>query len=106
MTRRSYGHGMTSPTPTTDQLLDLADAVATDGVAAHRPAVAEVVAWARERDLRPVLLDVLEDPVAPEAVHQRALGRLIVAICRTAAGDDQRPGDTVGPPPARVLAAA
>ena len=91
--------------PTTDALLDLADAVAADGVAAHRPAVAELVAWARRRDLRPVLLDVLEDPRTPDAVHQRALGRLIVAACR-AGDDDRRPGDPAGPPRVRELSAA
>jgi hypothetical protein len=107
MARRSYGEHMTSTLPTTDQLLDLAAAVADDGVAAHRPAVAEVVAWARRRSLRPVLLEVLEDPTVPDAVHQRALGRLIVAIFRAGGDDGQRPGDPVGPPSsARVLTAA
>jgi hypothetical protein len=96
---------MTS-TPTLDQLLDLGHAVAADGVAAHRPAVAGLVAWARQHQLRPVLLDVLEDPTAPEAVHQRALGRLIVAIARSAGGGDRRPGDLVEPPPPRQLTAA
>lgn len=83
MTQRPYGDPMTS-TPTLDQLLDLGDAVAADGVAAHRRAVAELVAWARSRHLRPVLLAVLDDPTVPDAVHQRALGRLIVAIARSA----------------------
>lgn len=98
---------MTSRTPTTDQLLDLADAVATDGIAAHRPAVAGVVACARERGLRPVLVEILEDPTAPEAVHQRALGRLIVALCAPSTqGGDRRPCDPPDPSPRRVLTAA
>jgi len=92
--------------PTLDQLLDLADAVAADGVAAHRPAVAELVDWARQRSLRPVLLEVLEDPAVPDAVHQRALGRLIVAVCRRADGDDRRAGDPAGPSSGRQLVAA
>jgi len=79
--------------PTLEALLDLADAVAADGVAAKRPAVDELVRWARVRGIRPVLLDVLEDPTAIEPVHQRALGRLIVAVCATGRDDDGRPGD-------------
>lgn len=98
---------MTSRTPALDQLLDLADAVAADGVAAHRPAVAEVVACARERRVRPVLVEILEDAAAPEAVHQRALGRLIVALCAPPSpGGDQRPCDPSDPPQRRVLTAA
>ena len=99
---------MTFRTPTLDQLLDLADAVAADGVAAHRPAVAELVAWARTRGVRPVLVEILEDPTTPDAVHQRALGRLIVAACSAGAGD-QRPCDPPPPPTAgagRELTAA
>jgi hypothetical protein len=98
---------MTSRTPALDRLLDLADAVAADGVAAHRPAVADVVACARERGVRPVLVEILEDPAAPEAVHQRALGRLIVALCAPASqGDDRRPCDPPDPSTRRVLTAA
>jgi len=92
--------------PTLDALLDLADAVAADGVAAHRPAVDRLVRWARARGIRPVLLDVLDDPRSIEPVHQRALGRLIVAVCAT--DDDGRPGDPVADHPRRagVLVAA
>jgi hypothetical protein len=98
---------MTSRTPALDQLLDLADAVAADGVAAHRPAVADVVACARGHGVRPVLVEILEDPSAPEAVHQRALGRLIVALCAPAPqGGDRRPCDPPDPARRRALAAA
>jgi len=70
---------------------DLAGRFGADGVAAHRPAVDRLVRWARARGIRPVLLDVLDDPRSIEPVHQRALGRLIVAVCAT--DDDGRPGD-------------
>jgi hypothetical protein len=97
---------MTPRTPSIDQLLDLAAAVAADGVAAHRPAVAEVVICAREQDLRPVLLEILEDPCAPEAVHQRAFGRLIVALCAPAPErSDRRPCDPPDPLRGRALVA-
>lgn len=85
--------------PALDDMLDLADAVAEDGVAAHRRAVDELVGWAKERGIRPVLVEVLEDPTVIDPVHQRALGHLIVAIFRWSGGDGRRSGE-------RQLAAA
>jgi hypothetical protein len=97
---------MTSSTPTMDQLLDLADAVAADGVAAHRQAVDDLVGWARARGLRPVLLEVLEDPAVPDAVHQRALGRLIVVAGALGEHERRSGGDADRGGPVRPLAAA
>ena len=72
---------------TTDHLLALGEAVARRGVAANRPAVDALVARARARGIRPVLVEILEDRAAPDVVHQRALGRLIVAVCSQAPAD-------------------
>ena len=86
----------------TDHLLALGEAVARRGVAANRPAVDVLVARARALGVRPVLVEILEDRTAPEPVHQRALGRLIVAVCAHPGG--RRPGDPA--PRRRHLTAA
>lgn len=74
--------------PTTQALIDLADAVVTAGFDAHRPAVTELAATARRLGVRPVLADIVVDLDAPRPVRERALGRLVVAMSATAARVD------------------
>lgn len=71
--------------PTTQALIDLADAVVTAGFDAHRPAVTELATTARRLGVRPVLAEIVADPTAPRPVRERALGRLIVALSAAAA---------------------
>lgn len=61
-------------------LRSLAHAVADDGIAAHEPAVAELVAAARSRGLCCTLVTVLAEPRAPSVARERALGRVIEAL--------------------------
>jgi hypothetical protein len=86
-----------------DHLLALGDAVARRGVAANRPAVDALVARARARGVGSVLVEILEDRAAPEVVHQRALGRLLVAM---AVDGQRRPGEGALPPRRRQRSAA
>ncbi|HSP02347.1 MAG TPA: hypothetical protein VLR27_02530 [Acidimicrobiales bacterium] len=74
--------------PTTEALIVLADAVVTAGFDANRPALDEVVASARQRGIRPVLADIVEDDSAPRPVRERALGRLLVALAAAPAPVD------------------
>lgn len=74
--------------PTTEALIVLADAVVTAGFDANRPALDEVVASARQRGIRPVLTDIVEDDSAPRPVRERALGRLLVALAAAPAPVD------------------
>lgn len=74
--------------PTTEALIVLADAVVTTGFDANRPALAEVVATARQRGIRPVLADIVDDASAPRPVRERALGRLLVALAAAPAPVD------------------
>lgn len=80
--------------PTTEALILLADAVVTTGFDANRPALDEVVATARQRGVRPVLADIVDDTSAPRPVRERALGRLLVALAAAPAPVDV-PASTV-----------
>ncbi len=66
--------------PTTDNTMDLAEAIVADGFAAHHAAVAELVARARRVGVCAVLTDVVADATAPRPVRERALGRVLVAL--------------------------
>lgn len=89
-----------------DHLLALGEAVARLGVAANRPAVDALVARARARGIRPVLVEILEDRTAPDVVQQRALGRLLVALAADADADDERrSGDRTSPRRSQLTAA-
>lgn len=71
--------------PATEALIVLAESVVADGFDAHRPAVADLVAAARDRGIRPILTGIVADTSAPRAVRERALGRLIVALAASTA---------------------
>lgn len=73
---------------TSAQLEQLAHAVVTEGLDAHRDDVADLVRTARSLALRPVLTDVLADEAAPRPVRERALGLLLVALATYAASPD------------------
>ena len=76
----SYVDPMTSRIPTTDALHGLAEAIVTDGFAAHHIALADVIAMARRAGVRPVLVDIVADDGSPVVARQRALGRLLLAL--------------------------
>lgn len=78
MIERPYGRPM-GPS-STDHLTALAEAVITEGFAAHRSSLADLVSRARQLGVCAVLTDVLADEAAPGPVRERALGRVIVAL--------------------------
>ena len=84
ITQASYGRSMTRLT-TTEALTTLAEDVVATGFDANRRRLAEVVSSARSQGIRPVLTDIVADATAPRPVRERALGRLIVALCAAAA---------------------
>ena len=87
MTPSPYGEDMS--TTTTAQ--ELAEAVAADGFAAHRAALAALFTNARRLGVTPILVDIAEDPSEARAVRERALGRVVVQYCRLVeAGDGDR----------------
>lgn len=78
MTKLAYVGDMTSP-------LELAEHIVTDGFDHHLPALAELLADARHRGVRAILVDIVADPAAPTVVRERALGRVVVAVTRVEA---------------------
>jgi len=71
---------MTTRIPTTADMIGLAEAIVTEGFDAHRIAIAELVTTARQRGVRPVLIDVVADEASPTVARLRALGRVITAL--------------------------
>ncbi|WP_436795307.1 hypothetical protein [Actinospongicola halichondriae] len=60
----------------------LAESVVEDGFAAHRAAVAALLAGARRRGVSETLVGIVGDPTAPRPVRERALGRLVFLYVR------------------------
>jgi hypothetical protein len=80
MTSRSYAFNMA---PTT--ALELAEHVVTDGFVVQNDALTALYRTARQNDVSDVLVTVASDDAAPRAVRERALGRIVVQLARTAA---------------------
>lgn len=64
--------------------LELAECIVADGFAARQDAVTTLHRAAVERNVNPVLIDVVADDAAPRPVRERALGRLVVQLSRAA----------------------
>ncbi len=58
----------------------LAEAIATDGIAAHEQCLAGLLAGARSAAVSPVLISVLADPREPAAARERAFGRIAMEL--------------------------
>ena len=64
--------------------LELAERIVADGFTARQDAVMTLNQAAAERNVNPVLIDVVGDDHAPRPVRERALGRLVVQLSRAA----------------------
>jgi hypothetical protein len=73
-----------TPAPATPALdsLELAEAVARDGVEAHLGAVCSLAMTARDLGVADVLVGIVVDEAAPAVARERAFGRLLVALAR------------------------
>lgn len=58
----------------------LAEAIATDGIAAHEQRLAAVLVGARSAAVSPVLISVLADSREPAAARERAFGRIAMKL--------------------------
>ncbi len=65
--------------------LELAEHIVADGFDARRDALSTLNQAATERDVNPVLIQVVSDDNEPRPVRERALGRLVVQLSRQAA---------------------
>ena len=65
--------------------LELAENIVADGFAARQDALSTLNEAATERDVNPVLIQVVSDDNEPRAARERALGRLVVQLSRRAA---------------------
>lgn len=65
--------------------LELAEHIVADGFAARQDALSTLNQAATERDVNPVLIQVVSDDNEPRAARERALGRLVVQLSRQAA---------------------
>lgn len=63
---------------------ELAEHVVTDGFAAQKDALTALYATAREKSVSGVLLEVVADEHEPRPVRERALGRIVIHLCRAA----------------------
>ncbi|MGA9277991.1 hypothetical protein [Ilumatobacter sp.] len=64
--------------------LELAQHVVTDGFASQKDALTVLYRTAREQEVSGVLLEVVADEHEPRPVRERALGRIVVQLCRAA----------------------
>lgn len=75
--------GAAVPTaPDADTLTLWGFAVENDGIDAHEEAASIVAEAARDKGLRPILVDILADRSEPSAARVRAFGRLAFALAR------------------------
>lgn len=64
--------------------LQLAESIVAEGFDSFDAELTELLADARRTQVRPVLADVAADHTAPVPVRERALGRIVVELSRTA----------------------
>ena len=65
--------------------LELAEHVVIGGFVAQQDALTALYRTARQNDVSDVLVAVASDDAEPRAVRERALGRIVVQLARTAA---------------------
>lgn len=65
--------------------VELVDHVIAQGFASQKDALGVLYREARQRDVSEVLLEVTADENTPRPVRERALGKLVVQFCRSAA---------------------
>src|SRR5690606_8408078 len=95
MDRRCEGRGMDRAA-----LDAMAWRIAEEGIAAHEPSLAALVAAARTAGIAHTALDVLADTGAPEVARQRAFGLVASALTATSEADRVRePVGTAAPRP-------
>lgn len=70
-------------TPDAHTAAQLAEAVVADGFAAHRTALDAFLRVAAARAVAPTLVPVVADETAPRPVRERALGKVVMAFCRS-----------------------
>lgn len=80
MISRSYAFRMAPHTA-----LELAEHVVTDGFVVQQDALTALFCTARQHDVSDVLVTVASDDAEPRAVRERALGRIVVQLARSAA---------------------
>lgn len=66
----------------TDTALQLAESIVVEGFESLDAELVGFLAEARRFDVSPVLIEVAGDRSAPAPVRQRALGRVVVEVCR------------------------
>jgi hypothetical protein len=67
-----------------DTALHLAESIVTDGFDSLDAELAELLDEARRCDVSPALVEVAGDRSTPVPVRERALGRVVVELSRTA----------------------
>lgn len=66
----------------TDIALQLAESIVAEGFDSLDAELVDFLTEARRFDVSPVLIDVAGDRSAPTPVRERALGRVVVEVCR------------------------
>lgn len=65
-----------------DTALQLAESIVAEGFDSLDAELVDFLAAARQFNVSPVLIDVAGDRSAPAPVRERALGRVVVEVCR------------------------
>lgn len=68
----------------TDTALHIAESIVDDGFDSLDAELAELLTEARRSNVTPLLLEVTSDHLAPRVVRERALGRVVIELSRTA----------------------
>ncbi len=68
----------------TDTALHLAESIVADGFDSLDAELADLLAQASQDDVNPVFVEVAGDDSAPTPVRDRALGRVVVEMSRSA----------------------